>query len=101
MDRLARNLDDLLKVVLAFTERGMHVREGEPDLYRRGLAAVASAVKCYGSFRTVRARPDPRAAARGNRSADVARRGPIPDGSPRLLARRRKSEVLSGCYAIR
>jgi DNA invertase Pin-like site-specific DNA recombinase len=32
MDRLARNLDDLRKVVLGFTGRGIHVRFEKEDL---------------------------------------------------------------------
>ena len=32
MDRLARNLDDLRKVVLGFTERGVHVRFEKENL---------------------------------------------------------------------
>ncbi len=32
MDRLARNLDDLLRLVLGFTRRGIHVRFEKEDL---------------------------------------------------------------------
>src|SRR5713226_1595178 len=38
MDRLARNLDDLRRIVLRLTERGHPCRlcKGKPDLHRRG-----------------------------------------------------------------
>ena len=41
MDRLARNLDDLRKVVLGFTERGIHVRFEKENLTFRGRPNVA------------------------------------------------------------
>src|SRR5216683_1490499 len=50
MDRLARNLDDLRRIVLRLTERGHPCRlcKGKPDLHRRGFAYVESAVECHG-----------------------------------------------------
>lgn len=55
MDRLARNLDDLRRIVPGLTERGVHVRfgKGEPDLYRGRFTHVALASECHGSVRTV------------------------------------------------
>jgi DNA invertase Pin-like site-specific DNA recombinase len=51
MDRLARNLDDPRKVVLGFTDRGVReLREGESDLYRRGLPDVAPSAERDGRF---------------------------------------------------
>jgi hypothetical protein len=52
MDRLARNLDDLCKIVLG--PRGTCVlREGKVDLYRRRLADGQSIVERNGSFRAI------------------------------------------------
>jgi DNA invertase Pin-like site-specific DNA recombinase len=42
MDRLARNLDDLRKVVLGFTERGVHVRFEKEDLTFTGEDSAMS-----------------------------------------------------------
>ena len=55
MDRLARNLDDLRRIVLGLTERGVHiVFVKEPDLHRRGFADVESVAECDGGVCSVR-----------------------------------------------
>jgi hypothetical protein len=68
MDRLARNLDDLRRIVLGLTERGIPYRlcEGKPDLHRRGFAHVEFDAERHGGLRSVRERADPRAPARGD-----------------------------------
>ena len=55
MDRLARNLDDLRKVVLGFTDRGVHVRfeKENLNLYRGRLAHIAPAPERNGSVRPI------------------------------------------------
>jgi DNA invertase Pin-like site-specific DNA recombinase len=55
MDRLARNLDDLRKIVLGLTERGVHVRfeKENLDLYGRGFTHVAPTAECDGGVRAV------------------------------------------------
>src|SRR5713101_7669661 len=65
MDRLARNLDDLRRIVLGLTERGIHIVfvKEKPDLHRRGLAHVEFAAQFHGGVCSVRKRTEPRAPA--------------------------------------
>ena len=55
MDRLARNLDDLRKVVLGFTDRGVHVRFEKENLTFTGEDSPMShlLLKCHGCVRPV------------------------------------------------
>jgi DNA invertase Pin-like site-specific DNA recombinase len=52
MDRLARNLDDLRRIVLGLTERDVHIVfvKEKPDLHRGGFAHVESVAECDGEF---------------------------------------------------
>lgn len=69
MDRLARNVDDLRKVVLGFTDRGVHVRFEKENLAFTAEDSRMShlLLSVMGGFRAVRTRPHPRTAAGGNR----------------------------------
>ena len=50
MDRLARNLDDLRRIVLGLTERGVHIVFVKENLtfHRRGFTHVESVAECHG-----------------------------------------------------
>ena len=52
MDQLARNLDDLRRIVLGLTGRGVHIVFVKEDfnLHRRGFAHVESVAQCQGAF---------------------------------------------------
>jgi hypothetical protein len=80
MDRLARNLDDLRRLVQKLTKRGVRIEfvKEQPDLHRRGLADGEPDAVGDGRVRRVRAGPDPRAAARGHRARQAARGLPGP-----------------------
>ncbi len=63
----ARNLDDLRRIVQTLTQRGVHIeiRQGTPQFYWRRLSDSEPDALGDGRVRRVRARPDPRASARG------------------------------------
>lgn len=67
MDRLARNLDDLRRIVQTLTQRGVHIEFVKEHLsfYWRRLSDGEPDALGDGRVRRVRARPDPRASARG------------------------------------
>src|SRR6266550_4046547 len=68
MDRLARDLDDLRRIVLGLTERGVHIVFVKENLTFTGEDSpiVESVARCHGGVCSVRERADPRASARGN-----------------------------------
>jgi DNA invertase Pin-like site-specific DNA recombinase len=57
MDRLGRNLDDLRKVALGLTERGIHVGFVKENLKFTGANSpmVNPATECHGSLRVIAA----------------------------------------------
>ncbi len=66
MDRLARNLDDLRRIVQTLTQRGVHIEFVKEHLSFTGEdSPMANLMLGDGRVRRVRARPDPRASARG------------------------------------
>ena len=74
MDRLARNLDDLRRIVQQLTSHGVRIEFVKEQLTFSGedspLATLLLSV--MGVFRRIRAGPDPRTAARGHRSGQAA-----------------------------
>jgi len=66
MDRLARNLDDLRRIVLGPTEREIHIVFVKENLTFTGEDSPMSnlLLSCHGGLRSVRERADPRAPAR-------------------------------------
>ncbi len=75
MDRLARNLDDLRRIVQGLTQRGVRM-----EFVKEGLAFTGDdspmanlMLSVMGAFCGVRARTDPRTPARGNRAGQAAR----------------------------
>jgi len=67
MDRLARNLDDLRRIVLGLTERGVHIVFVKENLTFTGEDSPMSnlLLSVMGAFAQFE-RADPRASARGN-----------------------------------
>ncbi len=67
MDRTARNLDDLRRIVQTLTQRGVHIEFVKEHLSFTGEDSPMANPDALGDgrVRRVRARPDPRASARG------------------------------------
>jgi DNA invertase Pin-like site-specific DNA recombinase len=65
MDRLARNLDDLRRIVLGLTERGVHIVFVKENVTFTGEDSphVESVAECHGGVCPVREKADPRAPA--------------------------------------
>ena len=80
MDRLARNLDDLRRVVQGLTSRGVRIQflKEHLDLHRRRLPDGAAHAVGDGRFCGIRARADPRAPARRHCAGQAARGVPRP-----------------------
>ena len=74
MDRLARNLDDLRRIVLGLTERGVQIVFVKEDLTFTGEDSPMSnlLLSVMGAFAQFE-RANPRASARGNRHCEKGR----------------------------
>jgi DNA invertase Pin-like site-specific DNA recombinase len=73
MDRLARNLDDLRRLVQGLTQRGVRIEFLKEHLTFTGEDSPMANLMLSVSVRRVRTRLDPRAAARGHRARQAAR----------------------------
>ena len=75
MDRLARNLDDLRALVNGLTDKGVRVEFVKEGLTFTGEDSAMSRLllSVHGRLRRVRARPDPRASARGHHGGQEGR----------------------------
>ncbi len=87
MDRLARNLDDLRRIVQTLTQRGVHIEFVKEHLSFTGEDSPMAnlMLSVMGAFAEFERAPDPRASARGYCARQATRGLPWQEEIPALL----------------